>query len=99
VSARLCRHSKYRRHGLHAISRSFMMPGFKMRNDGLYTLYSLVDSQDNDFHGHLLEAVIQEMRQTATGQQDRERLNRARRTGPGMSGKQCSAVRSKTWTS
>jgi len=54
-----------------------------MRNDGLYTLYSLVDRQDNDFHGHLLEAVTQAMRQTATAQQDRERLNRARRTGPG----------------
>lgn len=55
----------------------------KMRSDGLYTLYSLVDRQDNDFHGHLLEAVTQEMQLTATAQQDRERLNKASRIGPG----------------
>ncbi len=54
----------------------------KMRNDGLYTLYSLADSQGSGFYASLLEAVNRKLVTTEIAQKDLERLNKAERVGP-----------------
>jgi ArsR family transcriptional regulator len=53
-----------------------------MRNDGLYTLYSLKDDVDLDFHIDLLKAVQKTLSNNTLAQKDIFRLQRAKRLSP-----------------
>jgi len=55
-----------------------------MRNDGLYTLYSL-KADDGSYYADLLEAARKDMDGNAVTQKDLERLNLARRVAPASS--------------
>jgi ArsR family transcriptional regulator len=55
----------------------------KMRNDGLFTLYSIKPGRGNGFYTHLLEAVKKDLRTNADVARDIKQLNEAKRVGPG----------------
>jgi ArsR family transcriptional regulator len=58
-----------------------------MRNDGLFTLYS-VKSDNGRFFTDLVEAVRKGMENSGVGLKDLERLNKAARIGPGCVNKE-----------
>lgn len=54
-----------------------------MRNDGLFTLYSINPENDNNFHTHLLQAVRKDLRENTIARKDLQQLDEAKRIGPG----------------
>jgi ArsR family transcriptional regulator len=54
----------------------------KMRNDGLFTLYSIDSDSDNDFYAHLLQAIRKKLQTNATIHKDLNQLDKAERVGP-----------------
>ncbi len=61
----------------------------KLRNEGLWSLYSLdVEGMDGSF-AHLLEAVKKTLQDKPLAAQDKERLKKAERVGPGCAAKRC----------
>jgi len=54
-----------------------------MRNDGLFTLYSINSMGNNDFHTQLLQAVKNDLQRNTAVRKDLQRLEKARRVGPG----------------
>ncbi len=56
-----------------------------MRNDGLFTLYSINLESDGNFRTHLLQAVRKDMQKKAIARKDLEQLGKAKRVGPGFS--------------
>lgn len=54
-----------------------------MRTDGLYTLYSLRETDNDGFYSELLEATKKEMKQNTAAKKDILRLDRSKRVGPG----------------
>ena len=53
-----------------------------MRTDGLYTLYSLRDTDTDGFYNELLAAVKKEMQANETAKKDVLRLKQSKRIGP-----------------
>lgn len=53
-----------------------------MRNDGLFTLYSISSENDSNFRTHLLEAVRDNLQNNATARKDLQRLDKTKRVGP-----------------
>jgi ArsR family transcriptional regulator len=53
-----------------------------MRNDGLFTLYS-VDGRDDGFRADLIKAARKSLVSNDTARKDLRRLRQARRVGPG----------------
>ena len=62
-----------------------------MRTDGLYTLYSLRQAEEDDFHAELLKAVKKEMQASKMARKDVLRLKQSRRGGPGRVTARCAA--------
>ena len=60
-----------------------------MRTDGLYTLYSLREAEEDGFHTELLKAVKKEMQANKTAKKDMLRLKQSRRVGPGCVTTRC----------
>ncbi|UCG55350.1 MAG: winged helix-turn-helix transcriptional regulator [Dehalococcoidia bacterium] len=58
-----------------------------MRNDGLFTLYSLKPSVNKDVYTHLLEGVRESLHKNPDAQKDLKRLDKARRVGLNPTGK------------
>jgi len=59
----------------------------KLRNEGLWSLYSLgTDEMDSSFR-HLLEAVKKTLQDNPLASQDKERLQKAERVGPNCAAK------------
>ncbi len=58
----------------------------ELRNNGLYTLYSMKEPEPLDFRLDLLEAAGKKLRDIAGARQDLERLQGAERVGPGCNG-------------
>jgi ArsR family transcriptional regulator len=54
-----------------------------MRNDGLYTLYSLRNDADTDFHIDMLNAAQKILKTNTLAQKDIARLQKAERVSPG----------------
>ena len=54
-----------------------------MRNDGLFTLYSIKTVSDDDFSAYLLHAARKVLQTNATTRKDLQRLDKAKRVGPG----------------
>jgi len=55
----------------------------QLRNDGLYSLYSLGGSASDGFHADLLKAVKTAMRSNDEAKRDIARLKQSKRVGPG----------------
>ena len=56
-----------------------------IRNDGLFTLYSINPENDNNFHTHLLQAVRKDLRENTIAHKDLQQLDESKRIGPGCS--------------
>jgi ArsR family transcriptional regulator, arsenate/arsenite/antimonite-responsive transcriptional repressor len=54
-----------------------------MRNEGLYTLYSVRETNGDGFYGDLLRAVKSAMESNETSKKDIGRLQQSKRVGPG----------------
>ena len=54
-----------------------------MRNDGLFTLYSINPENDGNFRTHLLQAVTKDLRKNTIARKDLQQLEKAKRLGPG----------------
>ena len=54
-----------------------------MRNDGLFTLYSINPENGNNFRTHLLEAVRKDLQENPIARKDLQQLDKAQRTGLG----------------
>ena len=54
-----------------------------MRTEGLYTLYSVRETDGNGFYTDLLNAVKSAMRNNAVARKDVDRLQQSKRVGPG----------------
>ena len=52
-----------------------------MRNDGLFTLYSIDPEDDDSFRTHLLEAVRKDLQKSPIARKDLKQLGKAKRTG------------------
>jgi ArsR family transcriptional regulator len=59
-----------------------------VRNDGLYTFYSINHDNDRDFRNYLLQAVGKYIRKNPIAQEDLCHLDLAERIGPGCVKKQ-----------
>ena len=57
-----------------------------MRNDGLFTLYSINPVNNGNFRTHLLQAVRENLQKNTIAHKDLQQLDEAKRTGPGCSG-------------
>ena len=57
---------------------------FNMRTDGLYTLYSIRETDSDGFYANLLEAVKKEMQANKTAQKDVIRLKQSKRVVPAI---------------
>jgi len=53
-----------------------------MRNDGLFTLYSINPGNDNNFRSHLLQAIIRDLQRNNIALKDLKQLEKAKRIGP-----------------
>ena len=53
-----------------------------MRNDGLFTLYSINPENDDNFRTHLLQAVRKDLQKNSIARKDLQQLEKARRIGP-----------------
>ena len=62
----------------------------KQRKDGLWSLYS-IDTEMKDYLSELTEAAKKALNDNKVAAQDRERLQKAERVGPGCVGKLCKA--------
>jgi ArsR family transcriptional regulator len=58
-----------------------------MRNDGLFTLYSLKSENNIDVHRHLLNAIGESLKKNPVALKDLERLDQAKRVGLYSTGK------------
>lgn len=52
-----------------------------MRNDGLFTLYSINHENDKNFRIHLLQAVINDLHKNPIAHKDLQQLEKAKRIG------------------
>jgi ArsR family transcriptional regulator len=52
-----------------------------MRNDGLFTLYSVNPENNTNFRTHLLQAVIKDLRKNSIARNDLRKLEKAKRIG------------------
>ncbi len=57
-----------------------------IRNDVLFTLYSINPENDDNFRTHLLQAVRKNLRKNTIARKDLQQLDEAKRIGPGCSG-------------
>lgn len=57
-----------------------------MRNDGLFTLYSINPVNNGNFRTHLLQAVRENLQKNTIAHKDLQQLDEAKRIGPGCSG-------------
>jgi ArsR family transcriptional regulator len=57
-----------------------------MRNDGLFTLYSINPEIDDNFRTYLLHAVRKDLRKNTIARKDLQQLDEAKRIGPGCLG-------------
>ena len=57
-----------------------------MRNDGLFTLYSINPVNNSNFRTHLLQAVRENLQKNTIAHKDLQQLDEAKRIGPGCSG-------------
>jgi len=55
----------------------------KMRKDGLWSLYSIDREGSQIYQSQLIEAVKEALKNNKIAEEDRERLRRAERVGPG----------------
>ncbi len=62
----------------------------KQRKEGLWSLYS-IDTETKDYLSDLIEAARKALKDNKVVAQDRERLRKAERVGPGCVGKLCKA--------
>jgi ArsR family transcriptional regulator len=60
----------------------------KQRKDGLWSLYS-IDTETKDYLSDLIEAARKALKDNKVAAQDRERLQKAERMGPGCIGRVC----------
>jgi ArsR family transcriptional regulator len=58
----------------------------KLRKNGLWSLYSIDEAGMKEYYPHLLRAVKNTLQNNATAAQDRARLRKAKRLGPGCIG-------------
>jgi ArsR family transcriptional regulator len=61
----------------------------KQRKDGLWSLYSIDTESMTDYKSDLIEAAKKALKDNKVAAQDRERLHKAERVGPGCVGKIC----------
>ena len=54
-----------------------------LRNDGLFTLYSINPENDDNFRTNLLKAVIKYLQKNSNARKDLQQLEKAKRIGPG----------------
>lgn len=59
----------------------------KLRKDGLWSLYSIDKEGMRDYQSLLLEAVTRGLKGRKVAEEDRERLRKAERVGPGCAEK------------
>ena len=57
-----------------------------MRNDGLFTLYSINPVNNGNFRTHLLQAVRENLQKNTIAHKDLQQLDEAKRIGPSCSG-------------
>ncbi|MFH1663190.1 MAG: metalloregulator ArsR/SmtB family transcription factor [Chloroflexota bacterium] len=55
-----------------------------MRNDGLFTLYSINSESNDDFYAHLLQAVRKDLQTNTTARKDLRQLAKTKRVRPGF---------------
>jgi len=55
----------------------------KLRKDGLWSLYSIDKDATEDYHTALLDAMRKALKNNKSLEDDRERLRKAKRVGPG----------------
>lgn len=58
-----------------------------LRNDGLFTLYTINPKNSNNFRSHLLQSVRDYLPKNTVIRNDLHRLDKAQRIGPGCAGK------------
>ena len=58
-----------------------------VRNDGLFTLYSINPENDDNFRSHLLQAVIKDLQKNSIARKDLQQLEKSKRIGPGCASK------------
>jgi ArsR family transcriptional regulator len=63
----------------------------KQRKDGLWSLYSIDAESTEDYIPDLIEAAQKAIKDNRLAAQDRERLRKAERIGPGCAGRVCGA--------
>jgi ArsR family transcriptional regulator len=64
----------------------------KQRKDGLWSLYSIDTESMKDYISDLIEAAQKAIKDNKLAAQDRERLRKAERIGPGCVGRVCETI-------